>query len=89
MHIIDSSLADGDIAQLLKLKINEAEETEFDNVYYAINDSENLDIFSIQMLSMNLRKHCLMSVCCSSEGLLMKKESKTLHSDVWNIILWH
>ena len=28
--IIDSSLADGDIAQLVKLKISEADETEFE-----------------------------------------------------------
>ena len=34
IDIIDSSLADGDIAQLVKLKIIEADETEFDNVYY-------------------------------------------------------
>ena len=31
IDIIDSSLADGDIAQLVKLKISEADETEFDN----------------------------------------------------------
>ena len=37
---IDSSLADNDIAQLQKLKISEADEIEFDNVYYAINDGE-------------------------------------------------
>ena len=36
IDIIDSSLADGDIAQLVKLKISEADETEFDNVYYAM-----------------------------------------------------
>uniref|UniRef100_A0A1X7V7T3 Uncharacterized protein n=1 Tax=Amphimedon queenslandica TaxID=400682 RepID=A0A1X7V7T3_AMPQE len=36
---IDSSLADGDIAQMINLTINEANETEFD-VYYAINDGE-------------------------------------------------
>uniref|UniRef100_A0A1X7U340 Uncharacterized protein n=1 Tax=Amphimedon queenslandica TaxID=400682 RepID=A0A1X7U340_AMPQE len=40
IDIIDSSLAEGDIAQLTNLKISEAEETEFDNVYYAINDGE-------------------------------------------------
>ena len=33
IDIIDSSL---DIAQLVKLKISEADETEFNNVYYAI-----------------------------------------------------
>uniref|UniRef100_A0A1X7VAI5 Uncharacterized protein n=1 Tax=Amphimedon queenslandica TaxID=400682 RepID=A0A1X7VAI5_AMPQE len=51
IDIIDSSLADGDIAQLIDLKINEADEIEFDNVYYTINDGEedpfripNLDI---------------------------------------------
>ena len=32
IDIIDSSFADGDIAQLVKLKISEADETEFDNV---------------------------------------------------------
>ena len=41
IDIIDSSLADGHIAQLVKLKISEADETEFDNVYYAINDGED------------------------------------------------
>uniref|UniRef100_A0A1X7T4G8 Uncharacterized protein n=1 Tax=Amphimedon queenslandica TaxID=400682 RepID=A0A1X7T4G8_AMPQE len=35
IDIIDSSLADGDMAQLIDLKINEANETEFD-VYYAL-----------------------------------------------------
>ena len=40
IDIIQSSLADSDIAQILKLKISEADETEFDNVYYAINDGE-------------------------------------------------
>uniref|UniRef100_A0A1X7TW35 Uncharacterized protein n=1 Tax=Amphimedon queenslandica TaxID=400682 RepID=A0A1X7TW35_AMPQE len=38
--IIDSSLADNDVALLINLKINEADETEFDNVYYSINDGE-------------------------------------------------
>ena len=47
IDIIDSSLADGDIAQLVKLKISEANETEFDNVYYAINDGEEDDPFRI------------------------------------------
>uniref|UniRef100_A0A1X7U2N0 Uncharacterized protein n=1 Tax=Amphimedon queenslandica TaxID=400682 RepID=A0A1X7U2N0_AMPQE len=49
IDIIDSSLADGDIAQLIDLKINEADETEFDNVYYAINDGEE-DPFRIPNL---------------------------------------
>ena len=42
IDIIDSSL---DIAQLVKLKISEADETEFDNVYNAINDGEEDDPF--------------------------------------------
>ena len=50
IDIIDSSLADGDIAQLVKLKISEADETEFDNVYYAINDGEEDDPFRIPNL---------------------------------------
>uniref|UniRef100_A0A1X7V374 Uncharacterized protein n=1 Tax=Amphimedon queenslandica TaxID=400682 RepID=A0A1X7V374_AMPQE len=50
INIIDSSLADGDIAQLIDLKINEANETEFDNVYYAINDGEEDDPFRIPNL---------------------------------------
>uniref|UniRef100_A0A1X7VDF4 Uncharacterized protein n=1 Tax=Amphimedon queenslandica TaxID=400682 RepID=A0A1X7VDF4_AMPQE len=41
IDIIDSSFAEGNIAQLTNLKISEAEETEFDNVYYAINDDSN------------------------------------------------
>uniref|UniRef100_A0A1X7U3E6 Uncharacterized protein n=1 Tax=Amphimedon queenslandica TaxID=400682 RepID=A0A1X7U3E6_AMPQE len=49
INIIDSSLADGDTAQLINLKINEANETEFDNVYYAINDGEE-DPFRIPNL---------------------------------------
>uniref|UniRef100_A0A1X7VSV4 Uncharacterized protein n=1 Tax=Amphimedon queenslandica TaxID=400682 RepID=A0A1X7VSV4_AMPQE len=40
IDIIDSSLADGDIAQLINLKINESDETEFDNVHYAVNGGE-------------------------------------------------
>uniref|UniRef100_A0A1X7UC85 Uncharacterized protein n=1 Tax=Amphimedon queenslandica TaxID=400682 RepID=A0A1X7UC85_AMPQE len=40
IDIIDFSFADGDIAQLIDVKINEANETKFDNVYYAINDGE-------------------------------------------------
>uniref|UniRef100_A0A1X7UF12 DUF6570 domain-containing protein n=1 Tax=Amphimedon queenslandica TaxID=400682 RepID=A0A1X7UF12_AMPQE len=50
VDIIDFSLADGDIAQLIDLKINEADETEFDNVYYAINDGEEDDPFRIPNL---------------------------------------
>uniref|UniRef100_A0A1X7TJ06 Uncharacterized protein n=1 Tax=Amphimedon queenslandica TaxID=400682 RepID=A0A1X7TJ06_AMPQE len=49
IDIIDSSLADGDVAQLIDLKINEADDTEFDNVYYAINDGED-DSFRIPNL---------------------------------------
>uniref|UniRef100_A0A1X7UTK3 Uncharacterized protein n=1 Tax=Amphimedon queenslandica TaxID=400682 RepID=A0A1X7UTK3_AMPQE len=49
IDIIDSSLAEGDIAQLLKLKISEGDETEFDNVHYAINDGED-DPFRIPNL---------------------------------------
>uniref|UniRef100_A0A1X7VR38 Uncharacterized protein n=1 Tax=Amphimedon queenslandica TaxID=400682 RepID=A0A1X7VR38_AMPQE len=49
IDIIDSSLADGDLARLIDLKINEADETEFHNVYYAINDGEE-DPFSIPNL---------------------------------------
>uniref|UniRef100_A0A1X7VVP4 Uncharacterized protein n=1 Tax=Amphimedon queenslandica TaxID=400682 RepID=A0A1X7VVP4_AMPQE len=45
IDIIDSSLAVGDIEQLIYLKINEANETEFDNAYYAINDGEEKDSF--------------------------------------------
>uniref|UniRef100_A0A1X7UQW9 Uncharacterized protein n=1 Tax=Amphimedon queenslandica TaxID=400682 RepID=A0A1X7UQW9_AMPQE len=47
---IDSSLADGDIAQWIDLKINEADETEFDNVFYA-NDGEEDDTFRIPNLN--------------------------------------
>uniref|UniRef100_A0A1X7V2S2 Uncharacterized protein n=1 Tax=Amphimedon queenslandica TaxID=400682 RepID=A0A1X7V2S2_AMPQE len=47
IDIIDFSLADGDIEQLINLKINEADETEFDNVYYTINDGEEDDPFRI------------------------------------------
>ena len=50
IDIIDSSIADGDIAQLVKLKISEADETEFENVYYAINDGEEDDPFRIPNL---------------------------------------
>ena len=50
IDIIDSSLADGDIAQLVKLKISEADETEFDNVYNAINDGEEDDPLRIPNL---------------------------------------
>uniref|UniRef100_A0A1X7T732 Uncharacterized protein n=1 Tax=Amphimedon queenslandica TaxID=400682 RepID=A0A1X7T732_AMPQE len=49
IDIIDSSLADGDIALLIDLKINEADETQFDSVYYAINDGEE-DPFRIPNL---------------------------------------
>uniref|UniRef100_A0A1X7VL82 Uncharacterized protein n=1 Tax=Amphimedon queenslandica TaxID=400682 RepID=A0A1X7VL82_AMPQE len=70
IDIIDSSLADGNVAQLIDLKSNEANETKFDNVYYAINDSEEDDPFRIPNLDtvlyfeysdamMNLRKLCL------------------------------
>uniref|UniRef100_A0A1X7TMK9 Uncharacterized protein n=1 Tax=Amphimedon queenslandica TaxID=400682 RepID=A0A1X7TMK9_AMPQE len=54
IDIIDSSLADGDIAQLIDFKINEADETEFDNVYYAINDGEEEDPFRIPNLDIVL-----------------------------------
>uniref|UniRef100_A0A1X7UVL7 Uncharacterized protein n=1 Tax=Amphimedon queenslandica TaxID=400682 RepID=A0A1X7UVL7_AMPQE len=40
IDIIDSSLANGDIAQFIDLKINEGDETEFHDVYYAIYDGE-------------------------------------------------
>uniref|UniRef100_A0A1X7U5Q1 Uncharacterized protein n=1 Tax=Amphimedon queenslandica TaxID=400682 RepID=A0A1X7U5Q1_AMPQE len=50
IDIIDSSLADGDIAQLIDFKINEANETEFDNVYYTINDGEEEDTFRLPNL---------------------------------------
>ena len=49
IEIIDYSLDDGDITQLIKFKINEADETEFD-VYYAINDGEEDDPFKIPKL---------------------------------------
>uniref|UniRef100_A0A1X7VGF8 Uncharacterized protein n=1 Tax=Amphimedon queenslandica TaxID=400682 RepID=A0A1X7VGF8_AMPQE len=49
-YIIDVSLADGNIAQLTDLKINEADETEFDNVHYALNDGEEYDPFRIPNL---------------------------------------
>uniref|UniRef100_A0A1X7TFV7 Uncharacterized protein n=1 Tax=Amphimedon queenslandica TaxID=400682 RepID=A0A1X7TFV7_AMPQE len=50
IDIIESSLADGDIAQLLKLRIIEADETEFDNVCYTINDGQEDDPFRIPNL---------------------------------------
>ena len=87
IDIIDSSLADGDIAQLVKLKISEADETEFDNVYYAINDGEEDDPFRIPNLDTVLYfqysdaidefKRALsdqaVNACCSCERLLRKK----------------
>ena len=87
IDIIDSSLADGDIAQLVKLKISEADETEFDNVYYAINDGEEDDPFRIPNLdtvlyfqysdAMDEFKRALsdqaVNACCSCERLLRKK----------------
>ena len=87
MDIIDSSLADGDIAQLVKLKISEADETEFDNVYNAINDGEEDDPFRIPNLDTVLYfqysdaidefKRALsdqaVNACCSCERLLRKK----------------
>ena len=65
IDISDSSLADGDIAQLVKLKISEADETEFGNVYYAINDGEEDDPFRIPNLDT-----VLYYACCSCERLL-------------------
>ena len=87
IDIIDSSLADGDIAQLVKLKISEADETEFDNVYNAINDGEEDDPFRIPNLDTVLYfqysdaidefKRALsdqaVNACCSCERLLRKK----------------
>uniref|UniRef100_A0A1X7TYQ0 Uncharacterized protein n=1 Tax=Amphimedon queenslandica TaxID=400682 RepID=A0A1X7TYQ0_AMPQE len=49
IDIIDSSLADGNVSQLIDLKINEADETEFD-VYYAMNDGKEDDPFRIPNL---------------------------------------
>ena len=86
IDIIDSSLADGDIAQLVKLKISEADETEFDNVHYAINDGEEDDPFRIPNLdtvlyfqysdAMDEFKTALsdqaVNACCSCERLLRK-----------------
>ena len=79
------------IQQLVKLKISEADETEFDNVYYAINDGEeddpfripNLDtvlycIFSIQMLFDEFKRALsdqAVNACCSCERLLRKKSA--------------
>uniref|UniRef100_A0A1X7TGH2 Uncharacterized protein n=1 Tax=Amphimedon queenslandica TaxID=400682 RepID=A0A1X7TGH2_AMPQE len=83
IDIIDSSLADGDIAQLIDLKINEADETEFDNVYYAIND-DAIDEFKKALSDQAV------NACCSCDRLLRKKsvtEAKNLDSDVWNILL--
>uniref|UniRef100_A0A1X7VCQ4 Uncharacterized protein n=1 Tax=Amphimedon queenslandica TaxID=400682 RepID=A0A1X7VCQ4_AMPQE len=87
IDIIDSSLADGDVAQLIDLKINEADENEFDNVYYAINDGEEDDPIRIQNLDTLLYfqysdaidefKKALsdqaVNACCSCERLLRKK----------------
>ena len=87
IDIIDSSLADGDIAQLVKLKISQADETEFDNVYNAINDGEKDDPFRIPNLDTVLYfqysdaidefKRALsdqaVNACCSCERLLRKK----------------
>ena len=86
IDIIDSSV-DGDIAQLVKLTINEADETEFDNVYNAINDGEVDDPFRIPNLDTVLYfqysdaidefKRALSdqaaNACCSCERLLRKK----------------
>uniref|UniRef100_A0A1X7SYX9 Uncharacterized protein n=1 Tax=Amphimedon queenslandica TaxID=400682 RepID=A0A1X7SYX9_AMPQE len=83
IDIIDSSLADSDIAQLIKLKISEADETEFDNVYYAIND-DAIDEFKKALSDQAV------NACCSCERLLRKKfvtEAKNLDSDIWNILL--
>uniref|UniRef100_A0A1X7TBK0 Uncharacterized protein n=1 Tax=Amphimedon queenslandica TaxID=400682 RepID=A0A1X7TBK0_AMPQE len=41
IDITKSSLVEGNIAQLTNLKVSEVDETEFDNVYYAINDGED------------------------------------------------
>uniref|UniRef100_A0A1X7VK32 OTU domain-containing protein n=1 Tax=Amphimedon queenslandica TaxID=400682 RepID=A0A1X7VK32_AMPQE len=101
-YIIDSSLAEGDIAQLTNLTISEANETEFD-VYYAINDNEE-DPFRIPNIDTVLYfqysnaidefKKALsdqaVNACCSCERLLRKKsvtEAKYLDSEVWNILL--
>uniref|UniRef100_A0A1X7UDB6 OTU domain-containing protein n=1 Tax=Amphimedon queenslandica TaxID=400682 RepID=A0A1X7UDB6_AMPQE len=50
IDIIDSSLAEGDKAQLTNLKISEVDETQFDNVYHAINDGEEDDQFRVPNL---------------------------------------
>uniref|UniRef100_A0A1X7VJP5 Uncharacterized protein n=1 Tax=Amphimedon queenslandica TaxID=400682 RepID=A0A1X7VJP5_AMPQE len=50
IDIIDSFLTDGDIAQLINLKIDEADESESDNVYYSINDGEKEDPYRIPNL---------------------------------------
>ena len=90
IDIIDSSLADGDIAQLVKLKISEADETEFDNVYYAINYGEGDDPFRIPNLDTVLYfQYCdaidkfkralsdqAVNACCSCERLLRKKSEE-------------
>uniref|UniRef100_A0A1X7SNG5 Uncharacterized protein n=1 Tax=Amphimedon queenslandica TaxID=400682 RepID=A0A1X7SNG5_AMPQE len=85
---IDSSLADGDIAQLIDLKINESDETEFDNVYYAVNDGEEDDPFTIPNLDTVLYfqysdaidefKEALSDqavIACCSCGRLLKNKS--------------
>uniref|UniRef100_A0A1X7U3N8 Uncharacterized protein n=1 Tax=Amphimedon queenslandica TaxID=400682 RepID=A0A1X7U3N8_AMPQE len=91
IDIIDSSLADGDIAQLINVKINEANETEFDNVYYAINDGED-DPFRVPNINTVLYfkysdaidefKKALsnqaVNACCSCERLLRERVSLQL-----------
>uniref|UniRef100_A0A1X7SDG3 Uncharacterized protein n=1 Tax=Amphimedon queenslandica TaxID=400682 RepID=A0A1X7SDG3_AMPQE len=98
IDIIDSSLANGDIAQFIDLKINEGDATEFYDVYYAIYDGEedpfkmtNLDTVlyfqysdAIDELKKALSDEAV-NACCSCEKLLRKKsvtEAKNFDSDV-------
>uniref|UniRef100_A0A1X7TPJ3 Uncharacterized protein n=1 Tax=Amphimedon queenslandica TaxID=400682 RepID=A0A1X7TPJ3_AMPQE len=60
IDIIDSSLADGYMAQLIDLKMNEADETEFDNVYYAMY-SDAIDEFKTALSNQDV------NACCSCE----------------------
>ena len=67
---------------MVKLKISEADETEFDNVYNAINDGED-DPFRIPNLDTVLYSDAIdefkralsdkaVNACCSCERLLRK-----------------
>uniref|UniRef100_A0A1X7VL16 Uncharacterized protein n=1 Tax=Amphimedon queenslandica TaxID=400682 RepID=A0A1X7VL16_AMPQE len=86
IDIIDTSLADGNVAQLINLKINKANETEFDGVYFATNDGEADDPFRIPNLDTVLYfeysnaidefkkalSHQAVNACCSYDDFINK-----------------